>query len=759
MYLLKSDLPPTVLVYLNELNLKSQSPAWMMLAQDGALAQWGGHLAYYGIEGLNHDLPAAEQLRFLAGMLPVGTEALELPCVETDSGIYADIHVWEAFGCTWVLMIDTTTHALEYRRMQQRGNELSLLNLSQARMLTQEFVNELFTGLDIVAFERLVDGELRMVSAIPKWFARTCPEIGADANRAALLERFPFLANFLVDAEDFWSRSDPGRLKSGIWIDTDTNGNECQFEASAISLHQTRLLLIETAGCNDDEMQSILQKARENILNYYRLAKAEGALRRSEARNRALLDALPDVMVLTDDVGNVLDYQARADLNWRLPAEEAPPRRITEFLAPEIASLAERHMQLARQTGEIQVYEYEISRNEEAVAIEARIVRCGDDELLSIIRDVTERKRAEEARSEQYFRSLIENSSDIIVVVNPDATIRYETPSMKRILGHEPADRLGRSAFEYIHPDDQAKAESYFKHLLERRSPDPAENSVEIEVRLRHRDGSWRWVEGIGRNLLDVPQIAGLTLTFHDITERKQAEEEQERLQSSLRRSETMAAMGSLVGGVAHEVRNPLFSISATLDAFEARFGKQDEYQQYIGVLRGEVDRLNQLMQDLLHYGKPPQPELAETSLSEIVDRAISACQPLAQQSGVTVTSRIAAGLTVMADRERLQQVFQNLIDNAIRHSPPRGTVTVSSAQTERDGQAWLSCSVQDDGSGFTAEDLERVFEPFYSRRRGGTGLGLSIVQRLVEGQGGEVTAANHPNGGALVTVLLPATK
>jgi PAS domain S-box-containing protein len=330
---------------------------------------------------------------------------------------------------------------------------------------------------------------------------------------------------------------------------------------------------------------------------------------------------------------------------------------------------------------------------------------------------------------------------------------------MKRILGHDPADRVGRSAFEYIHPDDQAKAESYFKHLLERRSPDPAENSVEIEVRLRHRDGSWRWVEGIGRNLLDVPQIAGLTLTFHDITERKQAEEEQERLQSSLRRSETMAAMGSLVGGVAHEVRNPLFSISATLDAFEARFGKQDEYQQYIGVLRGEVDRLNQLMQDLLHYGKPPQPELAETSLSEIVDRAISACQPLAQQSGVTVTSRIAAGLTVMADRERLQQVFQNLIDNAIRHSPPRGTVTVSSAQTERDGQAWLSCSVQDDGSGFTAEDLERVFEPFYSRRRGGTGLGLSIVQRLVEGQGGEVTAANHPNGGALVTVLLPATK
>lgn len=757
MYLLKSDLPPTVLVYLNELNLKSQSPAWMMVADDGLLVQWGGHLTYYGISGLQHGAPAAEQLRFLAGMLPVDTEAVELPCVETDSGIYADIHIWTAFGVTWVLLIDTTTHALEYRRMQQRGNELSLLNQRQAQTLTHEFVNELFSGLEVVALESAADGSLHLASEVPEWFARVCPEQVSEISRASLSERFPFLANFLIDAEAFWQAQSSGRLKSGIWIDTDAAGSECQLEASAICLRQTRLLLIEAAGLADQEMQIILQKARETILSYHRLAKTEAALRRSQQRNAALLDALPDVMILTDHKGRIVDYKARPDGG---SADDLTGHHIADLLAPDVASLASQHMQLARQSGEIQVYEYQARRNDLPAAFEARVVRCGADELLSIIRDVTERKHAEEAelvqRSELYFRTLIENSSDIIVVVNSDTTIRYETPSMKRILGYDPTERIGHSALEFIHPDDQPRAAEYFGRLLEQRSPDLAANVVEIEVRLRHRNGEWRWVGGIGKNLLDVPQIAALVLTFHDITEQKRAAAEQARLQASLHRTETLAAMGSLVAGVAHEVRNPLFSISATLDAFEVRFSQQQDYQQYVSVLRGEVDRLSKLMQDLLQYGKPLQLELQQAALGQIIGQAIQACQPLAQQAGVTITSPTGPEFTVMADRERLQQVFQNLIDNAVRHSPAQGTVTITTHSDSQDEQNWLVCRVRDHGPGFPPEFAQKVFEPFFSRRRGGTGLGLSIVQRIIEEHGGEVSIANHPEGGALITVRLP---
>lgn len=759
MYLLKSDLPPTVLVYLNELNLKSQSPAWLLVSDDGRLTQWGGHLAYYGITGLQHDAPAAEQLRFLAGMLPLDTEAVELPCVETDSGIYADIHLWTAFGVTWVLLIDTTTHALEYRRMQQRGNELSLLNQRQAQTLTHEFVNELFSGLEVVAFESAADGSLHLASEVPEWFARVCPEQVGAPTRASLSERFPFLANFLIDAEAFWQAQSSGRLKSGLWIDTDATGSECQLEASAICLRQTRLLLIEAAGQADQELQIILQKARETILSYHRLARTEAELRRAQQRNAALLDALPDVMILTDHKGRIVDYKAHPD-DGHDSSGELTGRNIADLLAPDVARLASQQMQLARQSGEIQVYEYQARRNDQPAAFEARVVSCGTDELLSIIRDVTERKHAEEAelvqRSELYFRTLIENSSDIIVVVNPDTTIRYETPSMQRILGYAPADRLGHSALELIHPDDQPRAAEYFGRLLEYRSPDPSANVVEIEVRLRHQNGEWRWVGGIGKNLLDVPQIAALVLTFHDITEQKRAAAEQARLQASLHRTETLAAMGSLVAGVAHEVRNPLFSISATLDAFEVRFSQQPDYQQYVSVLRNEADRLNKLMQDLLHYGKPLQLELQPTALSQIISQAMQACQPLAQQAGVTMAGPTGPDFTVLADRERLPQVFQNLIDNAIRHSPAQGQVTITTHRDNRDEQDWIVCEVRDRGPGFPPELAQKVFEPFFSRRRGGTGLGLSIVQRIVEEHCGEVSIANHPEGGALITVRLP---
>ncbi|HZS10281.1 MAG TPA: hypothetical protein VFD58_35965 [Blastocatellia bacterium] len=244
MYLLKSDLPPTMLVYLNELNLKSQLPAWLMLAKDGTLSRWGGNLDYYGISGLRAGAPAAEQLRFLVGLLPVENEPIELPFVQTDSGIFADIHVFTAFSFDWVLIIDTTSHALEYRRMQQRGNELSLRSYDEARARTQEILADLFTGLEVIALEVRDDGSLKLASGLPEWTARIHPVATSDLTRAALVERFPSLDNFLTDAEEFWKNHQPGRLKSPSWAEPEASGEELYLGASALRLGNNPLLLI-----------------------------------------------------------------------------------------------------------------------------------------------------------------------------------------------------------------------------------------------------------------------------------------------------------------------------------------------------------------------------------------------------------------------------------------------------------------------------------------------------------------------------------
>ena len=227
------------------------------------------------------------------------------------------------------------------------------------------------------------------------------------------------------------------------------------------------------------------------------------------------------------------------------------------------------------------------------------------------------------------------------------------------------------------------------------------------------------------------------------------------RLQERLRRSETMSAMGGLVAGVAHEVRNPLFGISATLDAFESKFKRRTEYRRYLDVLRERVERLNGLMRQLLDYGKPSRLDLGEACPHEVMTSAIVACAPLAHQAGIEIAHEADPSLPrLVVDRHRVVQIFQNLLENAIQHSPAGGRVLFR-AQAPEDGVA-VSFAVEDRGPGFRTEDLDRLFEPFFSRRRGGTGLGLSIVQRIAEQHGGEVVAANRPDGGAVMTVTLP---
>jgi signal transduction histidine kinase len=242
-------------------------------------------------------------------------------------------------------------------------------------------------------------------------------------------------------------------------------------------------------------------------------------------------------------------------------------------------------------------------------------------------------------------------------------------------------------------------------------------------------------------------------LNFQDVTETV-------RLKEQLRQSETMAEIGSIVAGVAHEVRNPLFSISATLDAFESRFGRTEGFERYLSVLRGEITRLTTLMRDLLDFGRPSRPDFSLCRMEEVAEAAVSACAPLARRKSVEIAwPRGAKAPPVLADRARVSQVLQNLIENAVHFSPQGGRVEVA-LRSDGDAQdGWVECAVRDSGPGFDRADLPRLFEPFFTRRRGGTGLGLSIVKRIVYDHGGEVAAENHESGGAVVKVRFRAVR
>lgn len=224
-------------------------------------------------------------------------------------------------------------------------------------------------------------------------------------------------------------------------------------------------------------------------------------------------------------------------------------------------------------------------------------------------------------------------------------------------------------------------------------------------------------------------------------------------LQASLRRSETMAALGLVVAGVAHEVRNPLFAISSLVDAWALQ--PQTAPARLIGALRGEVVRLKTLMTELLEYGSPSAPELAPARLLLVVQEALSACRDDIAQRGVRVEVSVPADLDVWMDPRRLMRVFLNLLQNAAQHAPAGSLVTLE-ARTSLVETPCVSIEVCDEGPGFAPDDLPRLFTPFFSRRVGGFGLGLAISERIVGEHGGNLTAANRACGGACLTVTLP---
>jgi signal transduction histidine kinase len=225
------------------------------------------------------------------------------------------------------------------------------------------------------------------------------------------------------------------------------------------------------------------------------------------------------------------------------------------------------------------------------------------------------------------------------------------------------------------------------------------------------------------------------------------------RLQESVRRGEQLAALGELVAGVAHEVKNPLFGMSVTLDLLEQQFGDDADAAEMTGALRKWIARLQSLTENLLAFGRTWTTELVPGDLSSVLSQAIFSAQPLARDAGVAVEANVdGAAQTVLMDTLRLVLVFENLLANAVQHSRSGDRITV---ETRRDGDH-VEVAVRDHGPGFNPDELSRVFQPFFTRRRGGTGLGLSIVQRIVDEHGGTVTALNADKGGAVVVVRLP---
>jgi signal transduction histidine kinase len=220
--------------------------------------------------------------------------------------------------------------------------------------------------------------------------------------------------------------------------------------------------------------------------------------------------------------------------------------------------------------------------------------------------------------------------------------------------------------------------------------------------------------------------------------------------QREVLRAEQMAAVGQLAAGVAHEVRNPLASIKLLVQAGQEEGALPVED---LRVIEGEVRRMEQGLQTLLDFARPPAPERRPTDLRDVVAHACGLVRGRAAKQGVTVHADLPASeARIVADRQQLEQVLINLALNALDAMPHGGNLKAS----VRVGPSGAILEVADTGPGLSPEARERLFKPFASGKPTGLGLGLVISRRIVEDHGGTITAANRPTGGAVFTIRLP---
>jgi PAS domain S-box-containing protein len=379
------------------------------------------------------------------------------------------------------------------------------------------------------------------------------------------------------------------------------------------------------------------------------------------------------------------------------------------------------------------------------------LVFAGKNARLVIATDVTDRKLLDEEQKRMHAsiqQSAIEwrqtfNAIDFpVLIVDLGGRIRRLNQAAHDIAAGEGEEIIGREIAKAGPGQPWQKASELISQIREEGTSRSAEvrddttgKTWAITLYLIHEFGAF------GERAILIAQ---------DITKRAE-------LEASLRRSEMMSLLGSLVAGVAHEVRNPLFGISSILDAFETRFSERTEYLRYTNVLRDELGRLNILMEELLEYGKPFKGELYLSSLEDVVTKSLRSCVPVADVARVKLVNRVNGRIpSVLVDRRRLSKVFVNLIENAIQHSPHEDTVRVEAHETRDGNQLWLDCAVKDSGAGILEEDVARIFEPFFSKRRGGTGLGLAIAKKIMEEHGGTLIAGNNPEGGACMIARFP---
>ncbi len=498
--------------------------------------------------------------------------------------------------------------------------------------------------------------------------------------------------------------------------------------------------------------------------------KTEAALRESEYQFADLVNNIDGIVWEADAQTlkmNFVSFQAQRILGYPTSDWTGNVAFWQDHLHPADRDTAIKYCASCAQRGKAHDFEYRmIAADGREVWVHDFVSVVMDNgipvTLRGVMVDVTDRKNAEAElrKREDRFRLLIENASDIVTVINAEGIIRFQSPSVTRILGYQPEEMVNRSAFDFLHPDDLSRVTSALKSAF----ANPG-LPVSVEYRKHHSDGTWRYLQSVGRSIAGESPEGFLILNSRDISETRKLEEQ-------FRQSQKMEAIGQLAGGVAHDLNNILTVVHMQLDMLKHGDPLTPIQADSVLDIEKASRRAADLTRQLLMFSRRQAAMKHDLDLNAVVTNITKMLQRILGEDVAMHISYAPQPLPVHADSGMLDQILLNLAVNSRDAMPAGGKIVIETSVAEFDEFAtsqkpnarigrFACLSVSDTGKGIPPEVLPRIFEPFFTTKDigKGTGLGLATVFGIVQQHNGWINAYSEIGKGTVFRMYLPLQK
>jgi PAS domain S-box-containing protein len=483
----------------------------------------------------------------------------------------------------------------------------------------------------------------------------------------------------------------------------------------------------------------------------------------SEARMRAVLEAAVDGIISIDERGVIQTVNPAAERLFGYRADEMIGQNVKMLMPLPFQREHDGYLARYLATGEKRI----IGIGREAVGLrkdgttfpvdlsiaEARLGR--ERIFAGIVRDITERKRAEEARSQ--LAAIVESSDDAIISKTLDGTILTWNAGAERLYGYRAAEVKGCSIALIVPPDHPEEMPRILQRI---KAGENVEHYDTVRIR---RDGQRLDVSLTVSPIKNVAgQIIGASAIARDITAQKRTNEEIRAMTQQLWHAAKLASVGELAASIAHELNNPLATVSLRIESTLARTPADDPRRKGLEVVAQETKRMGDLVANLLQFSRRGVEQVSTVDVREELTKAVELIHHHLRKRSILVTREFAPETaTIYADRQKLRQVFLNLLTNASDAMPQGGKLTLRTAPAALHiSTPAVLIEFADTGVGIPPEHLERVMEPFFTTKEEGkgTGLGLAICRRVVQEHNGTIQIASEPNKGSTVRLVLPIT-